>query len=77
MLAHLRSAWAEVPDVSLASDPEEDLDADDLVLRIVWDVGEMARNVAAAGSTDSGLGWSRANLIADLESYRIAIEAPG
>jgi len=76
MLAHLRRDWADVPVLSLPPVTGSDRDPEELALVIIHDVGEVAEILLAAGDLDERLGWSRANLIIDVERYSLAVGTP-
>lgn len=77
MLAHLRQDWADVPAAELPPPGDDERDPEELALMIVRDVGEVADILLGAGDdVDQRLGWSRANLVVDLERYANAVEKP-
>lgn len=76
MLACLRQVWPDIPDVALPSVPDDDRQAEQLALAVVHDVGEMAGILLTKNDPDEELAWSRANLILDLERYRVLTQTP-
>lgn len=72
MLTCLRGIWPDVREVVLDREREDSRDADQMVLEIIRDVGEIAAFLLGVGP-DKGLAWSRANLIVDLERYSMVI----
>jgi hypothetical protein len=72
MLAQVRDLWPDVPNQTISHDPDTEADPEILCLRIVRDVGETAGRLLESDPQEA-LGWSRANLIFDLERYLEAI----
>ena len=68
MLAQVRHLWPDIPVMSISSDPDPEDDPEALALRIIRDVGDAADRLLRSGP-EKALGWSRANLIVDLERY--------
>ena len=74
MIAGVEDIWPEIPTFELEAD-EEDLlgnseaEAPGDLLTVVADVGGVAEALLA---DDPPLGWCRANLIADLNRFRIS-----
>ena len=73
MLAALDEIWPDVPKVSVRSDPGDERGAEELVLAIIGDVGDLAWILGCGVDPAAELAWARANLIFDLERYRIVV----
>jgi hypothetical protein len=72
MLADVRDLWPDVAEQEVSHDPDTEKDPEVLALHIVRDVGETAGRLIESDPREV-LGWSRANLIFDLERYLEAI----
>ena len=68
MLAQVRASWPDVTELEIDNDPGAEQDLEVIVLRIVRDVGTIADRLLRYDAQEA-LGWSRANLIFDLECY--------
>jgi hypothetical protein len=73
MLGHVKRAWPDLPPVDVAPQADDKRDAEELALCVVRDVGEVA-DILLSSDPDERLGWSRANLIVDLERYAVVVE---
>jgi hypothetical protein len=72
MLAQVRELWPDVPERQISSDPDPEADPEVLALRIIRDVGDAAERLLRI-DPQKALGWSRANLVVDLERYLEAV----
>ncbi len=72
MLGHVRRAWPDIPEVEIQPDGSGGHDAEELALRVVRDVGEVA-DILLSAEPEERLAWSRANLIVDLERYAAVV----
>jgi hypothetical protein len=73
LLSWLKSAWPDIPQVSLPSEEQAVLAPASLALGMIRDVGELARMLLRSEDVERALGWARANLIIEVERYRDAI----
>jgi hypothetical protein len=69
MLAWLRGAWPDVPEIELPDPPAEDESAERLALCLVRDIGELAGMLLEDHEVEQALGWARANLSVEVERY--------
>jgi hypothetical protein len=68
MLAAVRHLWPDIPVVVIPRAVDSESDPDVLALRMIREVGETAGRVIGSDPLEV-LGWSRANLIVELEHY--------
>jgi hypothetical protein len=71
MLAFLRRLWSDIPEEVVPPEEADRRDAEELVLSIISDVGEVAAMLLRQSDAEQQLSWSRANLICDLERYLV------
>lgn len=72
MLAAVRELWPDIPELTITPGLDSELDADVLALRMIREVGEIAAKLIGADPREV-LGWSRANLVIELEHYLEAL----
>jgi hypothetical protein len=68
MLAQVRDLWPDIPELLISSDPDSETDLEVLALRVARDVGDAADRLLNFDQ-QKALGFSRANLIVDVERY--------
>lgn len=78
MLDCVRRCWPDIPTMNIYNDAsvgganEPTRTADEIALRIIASVGEMAEYLGELLDPERELAWSRANLICTLEQYEKA-----
>jgi hypothetical protein len=72
MLAQVRHLWPDIADLTISADPDPEIDPEVLALRIIRDVGDAADRLLRF-DPPKALGWTRANMILDLERYLEAV----